>query len=226
MQCATRRCQKSTRPAGQPRQNGHIILSLPRYCQTALTANVTGQRQVAVSRSSLGATRDHETSELRGRDRPSRTSRAFSCRRQSRRFRVRRQEAATPVAMRCGARGETTSQAPMRRNASRLRSNPPRRHRLSWSREALPLSQFAVISLEQMPSLCTSGVPAKISRKCLPAGLYGHSHPKLPNGTRIYGGCRRIGQTDYSLSGSPTGINCSSLQSANPQISRNGGYCL
>ncbi len=45
-------------------------------------------------------------------------------------FRVRRQEAATPVAMRCGARGETKSQDPMRRNTSWLRSNPPRRRRV------------------------------------------------------------------------------------------------
>ena len=48
-------------------------------------------------------------------------------------------EAATKVAMRCGARGETQSQAPGRRRASRLRSNPPRRGRRSWSRAA-PLS--------------------------------------------------------------------------------------
>ena len=48
-------------------------------------------------------------------------------------------EAATKVAMRCGARGETQSQAPGRRRASRLRSNPPRRGRRSWSRGA-PLS--------------------------------------------------------------------------------------
>ena len=45
-------------------------------------------------------------------------------------------EAATKVAMRCGARGETQSQAPGRRRASRLRSNPPRRGRRSWSRVA------------------------------------------------------------------------------------------
>ena len=48
-------------------------------------------------------------------------------------------EAATKVAMRCDARGETQSQAPGRRRASRLRSNPPRRGRRSWSRGA-PLS--------------------------------------------------------------------------------------
>jgi len=48
-------------------------------------------------------------------------------------------EAATKVAMRCGAQGETQSQAPGRRRASRLRSNPPRRGRRSWSRGA-PLS--------------------------------------------------------------------------------------
>ena len=45
-------------------------------------------------------------------------------------------EAATKVAMRCGARGETQSQAPGRRRASRLRSNPPRRGRRSWPRVA------------------------------------------------------------------------------------------
>ena len=45
-------------------------------------------------------------------------------------------EAATKVAMRCGARGETHAQAPGRRRASRLRSNPPRRGRRSWSRVA------------------------------------------------------------------------------------------
>ncbi len=45
-------------------------------------------------------------------------------------------EAATEVAMRCGARGETKSQATVRHGASRLRSNPPRRGRILWSRVA------------------------------------------------------------------------------------------
>ena len=52
-------------------------------------------------------------------------ARAFSCAAKAA-FRVRRQEAAPPGAMRYGARGETKSQAPVRRTASRLRSNPPR----------------------------------------------------------------------------------------------------
>ena len=74
--------------------------------------------------------------------------RAFSCAAKAA-FRVRRQEAAPSGAMRCGARGETKSQAPVRRIASRLRSNPPRQPtafvvaRRAFPQNSLKSPQFA-----------------------------------------------------------------------------------
>ena len=65
-------------------------------------------------------------------------------------------EAAKKVAMRCGARGETQAQAPGRRRASRLRSNPPRRGRRSWSRGArsAPIGDRSRETLDFIGSNC------------------------------------------------------------------------